>query len=134
MIFWKRNKKFYFFDFFSKGGTLWCQNGQNGFFFFQFFKFHNFFPQNSYIRDQKDTKINKVLNFGASSHKTVEVPNYFRLFWSKRAPLSTNKVNDRKTLFLYSWNRDYRDRKWYSWLLAVAKFGWVLLERKVFFS
>ena len=43
--------------------------------------------------DQKDTKINKVMNFGDSSHKTVEMPDCFRLFGPKRAPLSRNRVN-----------------------------------------
>ena len=90
MIFWKRNKKFYLFDFFSKGGTLWCRNGQNG--FFQFFKISKFlFPKQLY-QDQTDTETNKVMNFGDSCHKTVEMPDCFRLFGPKRAPLSRNRV------------------------------------------
>ena len=90
MIFLKRNKNFNFFDFFSKGGTLWCQNGK--FLFFNFSKFHNFFFQKQVYWDQTGTKINKVKDFGDSSHKTVEMPACFRLFGPKTAPLSRNRV------------------------------------------
>ena len=33
------------------------------------------------------------MNFGDSCHKNVEIPDYFRLFGPKRAPLSRNRVN-----------------------------------------
>ena len=91
MIFWKGNKKFQFLHFFSKGGTLWCQNSEN--IFFNFSRFHNFFFQKQLYWDQTGTKINKVMNFGNSSHKTVEMPDCFRLCGPKRAPLSRNRVN-----------------------------------------
>ena len=34
------------------------------------------------------------MNFGDSSHKTVEMPDCFRVFGPKRAPLSRNRVKD----------------------------------------
>ena len=43
--------------------------------------------------DQTDTKINKVMNFVDSSYKTVKMPDCFRLFGPKGAPLSRNRVN-----------------------------------------
>ena len=56
------------------------------------------FQKNLYW-DQIGTKINKVMNFGDSSHKTVEMPDCVKLFRPKRASLSRNTF--RFTLF---WN------------------------------
>ena len=40
------------------------------------------------------------MNFGDSCHKTVEMPDYFRLFGPKRAPLSRNRVKEGFKVFL----------------------------------
>ena len=40
-----------------------------------------------------NTKKNKVMNFGDTSHKTVEMRDYFCLSGVKMAPLSWNRVN-----------------------------------------
>ena len=90
MIFLEKTEKT-FLIILSKGGMLWCQNS---IFFFNFSKFLTFFFQKQLQLDKIDSEINKVKDFGDSSHKTVEMPACFRLFGPKTAPLSRNRVNN----------------------------------------
>ena len=63
-------------------------------FFFNFLKFYNSFFKKQIYWDQRDTKMNKVMNFGDSSHKTVEMRDCFWSSGAKMAPLSWNRVNE----------------------------------------
>ena len=79
-----------FLLFFSHRRNLWCQNVES---FFQFFKISQFFFSKKLYWDQTDSEINKVMNFGDSSHKTVEMPDCFWLLGPKPAHPSWNRVN-----------------------------------------
>ena len=57
MIFWKRNRKFYFFDFLPKGGPFGVETVKMV--FFNFSKFHNFFSQNSFTGTKQILKQTK---------------------------------------------------------------------------
>ena len=58
---------------------------------------------------------------------TISVPKKSSLWW-----VFSSFYQNWKLLRVFIWNRDYRDLKWHSWILPVAKFGWVLLAIKIF--
>ena len=130
--------------FFSEGGTLWCQNRK--FLFFKIFKISYIFFQKQVDWDQTGTKINKVKDFGDSSHKTVEMPACFRLLGPKMAPLSRNRVKIDLELLKFlmlasllpnlfdSWKRmSYKplisaQNFTFEWAMVYSNIGWPLMN------
>ena len=79
-------KKFFFeiFDFFSKGGTLWCRNRQK--IFFPFFKNFENKPQKWLSWDHSNINRNKVMNFGGRSSYPAETARPFTVVRAIMAP------------------------------------------------
>ena len=79
-------KKIFFwnFRFFSKGGTLWCQNRQKN--FFPFFKNFKNKTQKWLSWDHSNINRNKVMNFGGRSSYGVETAWPFMVAGAIMAP------------------------------------------------
>ena len=101
-IFEKKTSFWIFLNYFPKGGPFGVKMVN---FYFSIFQNFIFLFQKQVYWDQTDTEINKVMNFGDSSHKTVEMPDCFRLCGPKRAPLSRNRVkNQHSGTFKVLWS------------------------------
>ena len=74
-LFEKKNFFFEIFDFFSKGGTLWCRNRQKK--IFQFFKNFENEPQKWLLWDYSNINRNKVMIFGGRSSYSAETVRLF---------------------------------------------------------
>ena len=91
MIFSKK-KNFWYFRFFSKGGTLWCQNRQK--IFFPFFKNFKNKTQKWLSWDHSNINRNKVRNFGGRSSYPAETARPFTVVRAIMAPPPVqNRVN-----------------------------------------
>ena len=79
-------KKIFFdiFDFFSKGGTLWCRNRQKN--FFPFFKNFKNKTQKWLSWDHSNINRNKVRNFGGRSSYPAETARPFTVVRAIMAP------------------------------------------------
>ena len=84
MIFSKKKNFFNIFNFFSKGGTLWCQNRQKN--FFPFFKNFKNKTQKWLSWDHSNINRNKVRNFGGRSSYPAETARPFTVVRAIMAP------------------------------------------------
>ena len=91
MIFSKKKFFFNIFDFFSKGGTLWCRNRQKK--FFPFFKNFKNKTQKWLSWDHSNINRNKVRNFGGRSSYPAESARPFTVVRAIMAPRVQNRVN-----------------------------------------
>ena len=104
MIFSKKKIFFDIFDFFSKGGTLWCRNRQKK--NFPFFKNFKNKTQKWLSWDHSNTNRNKVMNFGGRSSYPAETARLF--IRAIMAPSAQNRVkwkllnNTRHTIKFHS--------------------------------
>ena len=75
---------FHIFNFFSKGGTLWCRNCQKK--NFPFFKDFENKPQKWLSWDHSNINRNKVMNFGGRSSYPAETARPFMVVRAIMAP------------------------------------------------
>ena len=85
MIFSKKKFFFNIFNFFSKGGTLWCRNRQK--IFFPFFKNFKNKTQKWLSWDHSNINRNKVMNFGGCSSYPAETARLFSVIRATMTPL-----------------------------------------------
>ena len=100
MIFSKKKIFFNIFNFFSKGGTLWCRNRQKK--FFPFFKNFKNKTQKWLSWDHSNINRNKVMNFGGRSSYPAETARPFMVVRAIMAPPAQNRVNEYSTFVLWS--------------------------------
>ena len=82
--FFQKKKIFNIFNFFSKGGTLWCRNRQKN--FFPFFKNFKNKTQKWLSWDHSNINRNKVMNFGGRSSYPAETARPFKVIRAIMAP------------------------------------------------
>ena len=88
--FFQKKKFFNIFNFFSKGGTLWCRNRQKK--FFPFFKNFKNKTQKWLSWDHSNINRNKVMNFGGRSSYPAETARPFMVVRAIMAPPVQNRV------------------------------------------
>ena len=102
MIFSKKKNFFNIFNFFSKGGTLWCRNRQKK--FFPFFKNFKNKTQKWLSWDHSNINRNKVMNFGGRSSYPAETARRFTVVWAIMAPpLPRTGLNEFWFVFKLAW-------------------------------
>ena len=97
-FFTKKKNFFHIFDFFSKGGTLWCRNCQKK--FFPFFKNFKNKTQKWLSWDHSNINRNKVMNFGGRSSYPAETARLFMVIRAIMAPPAQNRVKAFITCFI----------------------------------
>ena len=107
MIFSKKKIFFEIFDFFSKGGTLWCRNRQKK--IFPFFKNFKNKTQKWLSWDHLNINRNKVMNFGGHSSYPADTTRPFTVIRAIMALPAQNRV--KVSINIFGWKIGWEMRE-----------------------